>query len=140
MPANNPKANTSRKPLLPAARYTATGNGTGIDTIGFNSALILLDFGNGGGTTPTLDVKIQESDTLGGTYTDITGAVFAQITGSGGGDKAGELYLQPRKRFIRAVRTISGTSPTFDGGVWAVLMNPEDTAVAADAYAFQVLS
>lgn len=98
--------------FAPAAR-TATANGTGVDMLDYEgSALVILDSAAGGGTSPTLDVKLQESDTSGGTYTDIAGAAFAQVTGTASQQKL-VIDASKAKRFVRAVATIGGTSPTF---------------------------
>lgn len=104
---------------------TTTVTGTGIDTMGYNDAMITLEVGTVSGTAPTLDGKIQESDTLGGTYTDITGAVFTQVTASNNTQKirVGGLGVGGRKRFIRYVGTIGGTTPSFALAVNALLGN-----------------
>lgn len=102
---------------------TSTTNGTGVDTMGYNSLAAVLEVGTVSGTSPTLDVKLQESDTLGGTYTDITGATFTQVTASNASQKIrlDGLGVGGRKRFIRAVATIAGTSPSFACGVELIL-------------------
>lgn len=67
------------------------------------------------GTNPTLDVKLQESDTESGGYTDIASAAFTQVTTSGGVQSMA-LNLDSVKKYIRALATIGGTStPTFNG-------------------------
>lgn len=98
----------------PVAR-TATGNATAVDTQPLLEAgaqkemRAVLDVGTVTGTTPTLDVKLQESDTSGGTYTDIAGATFAQKTAAGNE----VISFSARKRWLRAVYTIGGTTPNF---------------------------
>jgi hypothetical protein len=39
-----------------------------------------LDSAAGGGSSPTLDIKLTECATTGGTYTDLSGATFTQVT------------------------------------------------------------
>lgn len=98
---------------LEAKSYTATANGTAVDCSGYDEATWLINAGTFGGTSPTADLKIQESATSGGTYTDITGAAFTQITTSN--DVAvylGRCRVSPSKPFQRAVITVGGTSPT----------------------------
>ncbi len=63
------------------------------------------------GTSPTLDVKIQEADTSGGTYRDTL--VAKQITAPGEYFITGKLDT----RYRRAVLTLGGTSPNFNVGV-----------------------
>lgn len=69
-----------------------------------------LHVGAVSGTTPTLDVKMQESDTSGGTYADISGATIAQVTAA---DKYKVINFRRTKRFCRAVATIAGTTPSY---------------------------
>lgn len=108
--------------VTPAA-LTASANGTGIDCSGYEEVVYTLHVGAVSGTSPTLDVKIQESATLGGTYSDITGAAFAQVTNANH-----QLHLSTRvnsaKPFQRVVTTIAGTSPSFTAGVLALRCNP----------------
>jgi hypothetical protein len=101
-----------------------TLNGTGIDTTGYNRALIILNSGtNGAGGT--VDVKVQESSDDGATdaYADISGAAFSQITES----NDNEIYLMdidltPVEKYIRTVG-ITGTA-TCDYGVDVILYRP----------------
>lgn len=97
---------------------TSTATGAGVDTLGYNSAAVSLEVGAVSGTSPTLDVKVQESDTSGGTYTDIAGAAFTQVTASNNSQilRLEGLNTGSRKRFIRALATIAGTSPSFAFG------------------------
>lgn len=95
-------------------RVTATANGTGIDTQGFYDGAVVLEVGTVSGTTPTLDVKLQESDDN-STFVDIAGATFTQVTASNSSQikRIRELNLA-RKRYVRALATIAGTTPSFD--------------------------
>lgn len=52
--------------------------GTGIDVLGKQADVIIHHGTNG--ATGTVDTKIQECDTLAGTYTDWTGGAFTQVT------------------------------------------------------------
>lgn len=95
--------------LAPAAR-TSSGNGTGIDLADTGPELFaFLNNGTTSGTTPTLDVKLQESSDN-STFTDITGATFTQLTAAGN-----EVIrvANRTKRYVRAATTIAGTSPSF---------------------------
>ena len=97
---------------LAAGTYVASGNGAGIDLQGYQGVLkIVLDSGAGGGTTPTLDVKIQDSADN-SSFTDVVNKAFAQV---GAGASLQSLGIDTRgvKRYIRAALTITGTSPTF---------------------------
>ena len=52
---------------------------------------LYLDITAAGGTTPTLDVKVQTKDPVSGKYIDMAGASFAQKTGTG----TDELVIHP---------------------------------------------
>ena len=110
--------------LAPTAARTADLDGTAVDMNDYEGDLvIILDVENGG--TSTLDVKIQSSDTSGGSYTDVTtvfnldgteqasaAVAFAQVSTS-----ADKQYLVfPKgaaKRWIKAVSTTSSSTHTY---------------------------
>lgn len=81
-----------------------------------------LDISAASGTSPTLDVKIQAYDAVSGTYVDVTGAAFAQKTGTGTSRlvvhpaltaSANVAVSQLAPEMFRAVATIGGTTPSF---------------------------
>lgn len=97
-----------------AAARTANANGTGVDLKnGLGSTHAVLNVGTVSGTTPTLDVKMQESDDD-STYTDIPGATFNQVTA---GNQRQVIRFLRSKPYCRAVATVAGTSPSFTFGV-----------------------
>jgi hypothetical protein len=102
---------------------TTTQTGSTVDTKGYNSALAVLEVGAVSGTSPTLDVKIQESDNPTTGYTDVTGLTFTQVTAANNSQvlKIEGIGGTPRKRYLRAVGTIGGTSPSFTFGVEILL-------------------
>lgn len=107
--------------LLPAKVISATTNGTGVDLQGAinpggREMKAILDIGSKSGTNPTCDVKIQESDALGSGYTDISGAVFTQATA----ETSEQIHFRTNKRYVRAVATLGGTTPTF--GICVLLL------------------
>jgi len=109
--------------LHPTTARTATGNGTAVDVQARDGDLYLvLDSAAGTGTTPTLDIKVQSSDTSGGTYTDITGATFTQVTGTAS-QQSITISKDEARRWIRVVYTIGGTTPSFTFSVNAVGVN-----------------
>lgn len=112
----------SRLQLLPGARVAATGNGIAVDLQGCTGVLkLMFESSAGGGTTPAMDVKIQECDTSNGTYSDVTGKAFAQVTDAAASSQEMALDTRAVKRFIRAVKTVTGTTPTFDCALVAVV-------------------
>lgn len=81
------------------------------DVSGVFSAFLIV--GNVAGTTPTLDIKMQES-TDGTTYTDITSGSFTQVTTS---SNVQMIPIKPTKRYVRCTGTTSGTNPVFEATV-----------------------
>jgi len=92
----------------------ASGNGTSLDLRGYNGNIMaLLTSEAGTGTTPTLDVKIQDSADN-AAFADISPAkAFTQVVAVASHQ---EISVDPRavRRYIRAVSTITGTGPNFD--------------------------
>lgn len=100
--------------VLAPARKTASENGSAIDLQQyFGDYKVVLSTSAGGGTSPTLDVKLQDSDDA-STFADISGAAFTQVTSAAASTQSVDLDANAVKRYIRAVTTITGTSPTFD--------------------------
>lgn len=95
--------------------YVDMGEGGG----GQFGTTMILQKGAVTGTNPTLDVKLTECSTTNGTYTDITGATFAQQTTSGvDGDANLITTIFNRKyRYVKAVATTGGTTPSFTYGL-----------------------
>jgi len=105
--------------LLVSGARTANVTGSGVDISAYQGNLkIILDSAAGSGTSPTLDVKIQNSAD-GTTYTDVAGAAFAQVTTTASLQSI-RLDTRSVKKYIRAVGTIGGTSPSFNFAVLAV--------------------
>lgn len=105
--------------LIPPARHTATANQTGVDVRDYDGQLlIILESSAGGGTAPTMDVKIQDSADN-SSFADVSGKVFTQVAGSQSRQTM-SLEANSVRRYIRAVKTIGGTSPTFDAACVAI--------------------
>jgi hypothetical protein len=96
---------------------TASANGTGFDLEGSNGAegeaiIILASDAASAGSSPTLDVKLQESADN-SSFSDISGATFTQVTDAASSQKI-SINTNDVKRYLRAVGTIGGTSsPAF---------------------------
>ncbi len=122
----------------------ATVNGDDVDRSGFKEALVEVDVGLLGGTSPTLDVKVQEAPDDGsgapGTYVDVSGAVYPQFTTANSNKRVvGRLNLINRQKFLRLVAVGAGTSPTgsFQGGF--ILSQPDRLPVIqVESVAFNV--
>ena len=82
--------------------------------------MIVLNASAGTGTTPTLDVKLQHSDTTtSGDFADVTNAAFTRVTDVSGtaGVQVLRVNVSDLKRYLRVIGTIAGTTPSFDFGV-----------------------
>lgn len=107
---------TSTIDLLTMASRSASANGTGVNVTDYvGSIAVSLSAKNVSGTSPTLDVKIQDSpDNI--TYTDVSGAVFTQVTDAGTLAATLEkisVRIDSAAKFIRVVATAGGTTPVF---------------------------
>ena len=92
---------------------TSTATSSAIDLLEYDGdVLLVLDCAAGTGTSPTLDVKITNSDASSGTYTDLSGATFTQVTDSASMQTL-VISKDSSERFIKIVQTITGSSPSF---------------------------
>ena len=109
--------------LLGADSRSASANGTGFDLQGSNDAegeaIVILDSEAGTGTSPTLDVKLQESANN-SDWSDISGATFTQVTDAAAAFEKISINTNDVRRYVRAVGTLGGTSPVFVYGVTLV--------------------
>ncbi len=105
----------------PTAARTATGQTSGIDLRAYDGdVLFILDSAAGGGSSPTLDVTIEESADNSSFAAVASGAVaFTQVTGTASAQKVA-LNKDDAKRYARIKYTIGGSSPTFTFSVNAV--------------------
>lgn len=110
----------SQVQVFASAARTTTTNSSTIQNPSARGAWLFLNITAASGTVPTLDIKLQRL--AGGTWVDITGAAFAQKSGTGTDD----LIVYPGKDEVanravndvpgyewRAVATIGGASPSF---------------------------
>ena len=105
-----------------SASVSATATSSAIDLKDFDGdVLLVLNCAAGTGSSPTLDVKVQDSDETGGTYGDLSGAAFTQVTTSASLQTL-EVNKDECKRFIKLVQTVGGSSPVFVYGVSLVAL------------------
>lgn len=103
----------------PTAARTATGQTSGIDLQTYDGDVVfLLDSAAGTGTSPTLDVTIEDSADN-SSFAAITGAAFTQVTGTASAQKL-VVNKDSARRYVRVKYTIAGTSPSFTFSVNAV--------------------
>lgn len=110
--------------LVPATR-TADANGTGVDTKGFNDAMMVVTVGDIdlANADETYVVNLEESDDN-STFTAVSGFTIT-ITAD---NTTKELRIPDlnltRKRYLRAVLDVGGTSPSIPGTAFFVLGEP----------------
>jgi len=100
---------------------TSTVTGTGVDTLGYcDDALVTVDLGAALTTSETCIVTVQTSPDN-ATWT--TQTTFATLTGTSDNKAAaGKVVLDAAsRRYVRAVATIAGGSPSFAIAVGLVL-------------------
>jgi hypothetical protein len=101
--------------LQPFSNQTLTAN---TNSAGFNVGegaelrFELAVAGTVSGTSPTLDVKLQDSAD-GSSWAD-TGIAFAQVTATGSRQQR-ELKTKQGRPYVRVAATVGGTSPSFGG-------------------------
>jgi hypothetical protein len=98
---------TSLRKIADGAR-TTTGNSAKVNSGGYGTAKAFLHISAASGTTPTLDVKFQDSYD-GTTWVDVASGAFAQKTTTGDSS----LVLSNVGPYLRAVATVGGTTPSF---------------------------
>lgn len=112
--------------IVPAV-YTADQNGTGVDTLGYRDGMLVVNAGNIDTTNgdETYVVELEESDDN-STWSDVaTISVTIDADNEVGVARIPELNVV-RKRYLRAVLNVGGTTPSFPGG--AVFMLGEGYA------------
>jgi len=93
---------------------TTSVNGSALDVRSYDGAAkVGLAVNQTAGTTPTLDAKIQESATSGGTYTDVVNGAFTQVTTVDGNQEIQIPDVAQLKGFIRVAYATGGTSPAY---------------------------
>ena len=93
--------------------YTTTPTGSAIDLAPYAGSMHFILASKAASAADTLDGKLTECDTSGGTYTDVTGGAFTQVTDASTGATLLQTLTIPKsklKRFVKAVGTIAGSS------------------------------
>ena len=93
--------------LLATTTITAIGDQTGVDLANYEGDIQIILNATAAGSGATLDCRIEESDTLGGSYTAVTGGGFTQI-GNAAAKQVITLNSDNLRRFIRFSVTAEG--------------------------------
>jgi len=99
--------------LVPAVR-TSDANGTGIDTQGYNDGMIVVSAGDIdlANSDETYVIELEESDDN-STFTDVAGHDISITADNQVGVKRVSELNVARKRYLRAVCNVGGTTPSF---------------------------
>ena len=99
--------------ITAAANINTTTTGAAVDCDGMAGTVIFTQqSGTVGGTTPTLDGKVQDSADGSTGWADVSGATATQVTASSNVQNI-VVDRSATKRYLRYVATVAGTSPTF---------------------------
>jgi len=99
--------------LVPATR-TADANGTGVDTQGYSDAMMIVPVGDIdlADVNETYVINLEESDASGSGYVAVSGfSVTITADNAVGVLRIPELNVT-RKRYLRAVLDVGGTTPS----------------------------
>ena len=104
------------------AAVTSTATSAAIDLKEYDGDVsLILTSAAGTGSSPTLDVKVQDSDASDGTYGDLSGAAFTQVTDSASVQVI-TFVKDEAKRYIKIVQTVGGSTPSFTFSINAVAL------------------
>ncbi len=106
--------------LRATAAITATGQGSSVDVRTRKGiGVIILDCAAGTGTTPTLDITIQDSADGSTGWANVTGAAFTQVT-TVASRQTLVFDFDACRGYIRVSETVGGTTPSFTRSINAV--------------------
>lgn len=86
----------------------ATATGSAIDLLGYEGDMAVLLDAEAGGAGITYAVKLTESDTSGGAYTDVTGGAFTTTAANTASLQKITVNVTTLKRFVKATATVAG--------------------------------
>jgi hypothetical protein len=94
--------------LLPSDVVTTTGLGSAVDLEDYEGEMAVVLDAEAGGAGITYAVKLQESDTSGGTYTDVTGGAFTTTDANTALVEKISVNTNDMKRFVKLSITVAG--------------------------------
>ncbi len=94
--------------LLPNDVVTATGTGSAVDLQGYEGDIAVLLDAEAGGAGITYAVKLTESATSGGSYTDVSGGAFTTTTANTASVQKIYVNASNLKRYIKISITVAG--------------------------------
>ena len=91
---------------------TTTGLGSAVDLEDYEGEMAVVLDAEAGGASITYAVKLQESDTSGGTYTDVTGGAFTTTDANTALVEKISVNTNDMKRFVKLSITVAGGTGT----------------------------
>ena len=113
----------------PSSAITATGTGTAVDLRGASEIVAIQNVLAVLGTSPTFTCKLQLGTSATGPWTDITGAVFAQVTAAPNRQTL-RVVNDAGNGFVRTSYSVGGTSPSFTAAVDLIGLSLRDSVLA----------
>lgn len=104
------KLQTPHTNLISAGTPVTASANYGFNMGGYNGLIAELNVTAHSGTTPTLDVKFQDSPDNGTTWFDIASSSFTQVTTTNGQQRLVVNNVGPK---ARAVVVVGGTTPSY---------------------------
>jgi hypothetical protein len=94
--------------LLPNDVVTATGTGSAVDLQGYEGDIAVVLDAEAGGASITYAVKLTESATSGGSYTDVSGGAFTTTAANTASVQKIYVNASDLKRYIKVSITVAG--------------------------------
>jgi hypothetical protein len=108
----------SKLALKASARITADNTSAAVDVSDFQGVCqVILNSSATEAADNTSDVKLTHCDTSGGTYTDVAGGAFAQVTNAGASLQVLTLNADNLKQYVKVFNDLGGTTPAVTAGV-----------------------
>ena len=119
--------------LVPAVHTTnqAYGAVTAVDTQGYEDAMLVVAAGNLVTVDETYVIEVYECDTSGGTYV-ATGITVAMTADNTVGVARVKGLGMPRKRYLKATLTMTGSNESFPGTALFLLGGADAGPVNSD--------
>jgi hypothetical protein len=94
--------------LLPNDVVTATGTGSAVDLVDYEGDIAVVLDAEAGGASITYAVKLTESDTSGGSYSDVTGGAFTTTSANTALVEKISVNTDGMKRYVKVSVTVAG--------------------------------
>tara|TARA_Y100000401_G_C8319289_1_gene224304 strand:- start:1342 stop:1722 length:381 start_codon:yes stop_codon:yes gene_type:complete len=122
MSIGNTRRGTTLVSLIANDVTASTKTGSAVDLQNYEGDLLAILDAEAGGSGVTYAVKFTESDTSGGSYTDVTSGAFTTTAANTASVQSLIVNTDEIKRFVKVVVTVAGGSGTGAVSVSAVAM------------------